>query len=109
MEYTEYTLNNVNQCNNYFFKSHFTYDFEWINDGKGIPNMPYNPKIYSCEETTNTSNSTFSLDYTNNTIKLNVILPPNIYIVATSTIQLSQIQPLNKTFYNFEFNIEKTI
>ena len=110
MEYTEYSSDNVQENNSYFFKSHFTYDSNWIDEGEGIPNMPYNPKIYSCDETTNTSNTTFRLEYANNTIKLNVTLPPDMYIVATTTIKLGQILPLNTTLYdNFDFNIVKTI
>jgi hypothetical protein len=114
MEYTEYTLNhdlayNVDHCTSYFFKSHFTYDSTWITAGKGIPNMPYHPKIYSCEESANVSTTTFTLDYDDNTIKLNITLPPDIYIVATSTIKLGQIYPRNNTLYDdFEFSIEKT-
>lgn len=103
MEYTEYRLNDIES---YYFKSHFTYDSSWTD--KEIPNTPFTPTIYSCGGTI-TSVSNFVLDYLNHTMTITITLPPNVYIVSSATIKLGQIYPMDKTLYDFDFFITRTI
>jgi hypothetical protein len=116
MEYTEYVANDLTTNNTYFFKTNFTY-IQTVSN-RTIHNMPFIPKLYSCNNTTTASNLGFRLTYsTNNIINIEITLPINTYMVSTCTITFNEITfgsatltaiangVFNSVFDNFIFTI----